>query len=111
MPKLNRDELQLKKLTDFYSRLSIELSRVKRSATFVLKIALLCERYIFVADQRAVFWKDVLPVALTILHKHSSIEHDEKSETGRKFAQDMIDRILKNRPPVSALTAFVSMFK
>lgn len=112
MPKLNRDELQLKKLTDYYSRLSIELSREDRSAEFVLNIALLCERYISVADQRAVFWKDVLPVSLTILHKlNSIIEHDGKSETGRKCVQDMIDRVLMNRFPVSAMTAFVSMFK
>lgn len=111
MPKLNRDELQLKKLTDFYSRLSIELSR-DRSAEFVLKIALLCEKYIIVADPRALFYKDILPNALTILHNlNSVIEHDGKSDTGRKNAQDIIDRILNNRPPISAITSFVSMFK
>lgn len=114
LPKLNRDELQLKQMNDFYSRVCIELSKANRSSEFVLKIGLLCEHEIEVGDPRAAFWKDVLPIALTILEKDNSIiENGRKSDIGRVYAQEIINNILNDSFPssTSALTSFVSMFK
>lgn len=89
----------------------IELSK-NRKPEFVLKIALLCEEYVSIGDERAAFWKEVLPIALTVLQKHSAvIEHESRSSGGKKYCQEIIERILLNSPPISALTAFVSMFK
>jgi hypothetical protein len=112
LPKLNRDDLQTKQLNDFYSRICIELSKTSRSAGFVLKVAILCEEFISVGDPRAYFYKDVLPVAITVLQKQNSlIQHKARSETGRKYSQEIIDNILATNFPVSGLTALVAMFK
>jgi FANCI solenoid 1 len=111
LPKLNRDKLPLKTLNDFYSMICIDLSK-NRTPEFVLKIALLCEEFVSIGDERAAFWKEVLPIALTVLQKHNSIiEYERKSCGGKKHCQEIIERILLNSPPISALTAFVSMFK
>lgn len=112
MPRLNRDDLKTKQLNDFYSRVCIELSKASRSPQFMLEIAYLCEEFISVGDPRAFFHKDVLPIAITVLQKYNStIKHKGRSESGRKYSQEIIDNILDSSFPVTGLTALVAMFK
>lgn len=90
----------------------IELSKASRSPEFVLKIAFLCEEFIAVGDPRAFFYKDVLPIAITVLQKYNTpIQHKGRCEMGRKYSQQIIDNILEGSFPVTGLTALVAMFK
>ena len=110
LPKLNRDQLSTKVLSDFFSRLCIELSRF--SLNFSVKLAYFCESSIQFGDSRAYFFKDVLPCLLQILATEDrSITFDGVTKVSNVYHQEIITAILNKPFKVSVLTTITSMFK
>lgn len=110
LPKLNRDQLSTKILSDFYSRLCIELSRF--TLNFAVKLAYFSESSIQFGDSRAYFFKDILPCILQILAKEEqSITFDGVSKASTVYHQEIISAVLNKPFKVSVLTCITSMFK
>ena len=111
LPRLNRDELSVRELQDFFSRLCIELN--KKSLVFVVRTAYLCYGCISTGDSRAIFYKDILPICLKLLSRNEakSVEFDSLIKSCKEYRQDIINQILKKPLSVSTLTNLVSMFK
>jgi FANCI solenoid 1 len=108
LPKLNRDQLSMLEMQNFYSKLTIELP--KKSVSFVTNIAQLCAEFIMLGDPRAMFWKDIFPVCINIIEKQSRVD----SKTGKEFKKNLIKDILDAELPhqnAEVVTAIVSMFK
>ncbi|KAL7030400.1 hypothetical protein ACKWTF_006642 [Chironomus riparius] len=111
LPRLNRDELSVRELQDFFSRLCIELN--KKSLVFVVRTAYLCYGCISTGDSRAIFYKDILPICLKLLSRNEakSVEFDSVIKPCKEYRQDIINLILKKPFCISTLTNLVSMFK
>lgn len=111
LPRLNRDELSVRELSEFFSRLCIELN--KKSLVFVVRTAYLCYECISTGDSRAIFYKDILPVCLKLLSRNEakSVEYDSVTKSCKEYRQEIINQILRKPISISTLTNLVSMFK
>lgn len=99
-----------KTLSDFYSRLNIELTRF--SLVFIINLAHLCESNIQFGDVRACFFKDVIPCVLQILAAADrSVSIDGVTKQAAEHRQEIINSILSKPFKVSVLTAITAMFK
>lgn len=111
LPRLNRDELSVRSLQDFYSRISLELN--KKSLNFVVKTAYLCYNSLETGDKRAIFYKDLLPICLKLLARNDSkvVSFKSNDKTCREYRQDIISQVLRKPFCTSIITNLVSMFK
>lgn len=112
LPKLNRDELSLRQYQDFISRFLIQLPN--KSLKFIYKLSLLCAECLAIGDQRAPFYKDILPLCLKFLQRGGAKTLETKegdSITAKEASGAIVNGILKSEFAISTLTTFVSMFK
>jgi hypothetical protein len=112
LPKLNRDTLSLRQYQDFITRFLIQLQ--SKTLEYIHQICQLCTEFMAIGDQRAPFYKDILPLCLKLLQKAGArtLEtEDGESITGKEAANDVVKGILRSDFAVSILTTLVSMFK
>lgn len=110
LPKLNRDQLSTKKLSDFYSNLCINLG--EKSLEFAVELAQFCESHIVFGDPRACFFKDILPCILQILQKSDrNVTVDGVERSTLEHHKETIDNLLTKSFKPTILPGITAMFK
>jgi hypothetical protein len=120
LPKLNRDTLSMRQYQDFINRFLVEVHN-RSCLKFVSSLSQFCSECLRIGDQRAPFYKDILPVCLKTLHKKGEskvldTEDEDGDDDGdtisaKEVANNIINEILQSDFALSTLTTMVSMFK